>query len=81
MSVDNVNIWHRMTNINLADSSVTDKSPNLNHHQYFRIYGVYIRNYIQQGISSMYRNTVYVYTLHSVILLICTVPVSWMMDE
>ena len=30
MSVDNVKIWYRMMNINLAVSSVTTKSPNLN---------------------------------------------------
>ena len=33
MSVDNVKIWCRMTNINLVVSSVTAKSPNLNHRQ------------------------------------------------
>ena len=40
MSIDNVKIWHCMTNINLAVLSVTAKSPNLNHHQYFQIYGI-----------------------------------------
>ena len=36
--------WCCMTNINLAVLSVTAKLPNSNHHQYFRIYGMYIHN-------------------------------------
>ena len=38
-----ISLYAMLTNINMAVLSMTAKSPNLNHDQYFRIYGTYVR--------------------------------------